>query len=276
MWENLSQSWPLWLLPMQSTVREVEMSVLITGLVLYGGKDHTQKQWNIAECILYWIERVLPALLPLSIPWRQSSDPCFSNNGLKCFGPGWSLKSRVPGKGRCFPETQIYTFEVLGNDTPSDTSLSIFYWASSDIPRPAGATGIPLSLCCTGSARSTSAGFQCPGQRAVRWHWEVTQSPKAVSALSSSIPKSSCGWPLLSAGDTGAPRSIPRARIITASQGCSCPCPAWARHYPQCSAARTPLVLQTTEWHFSITQKWSNFYNCLSKWCIKWKDNLFL
>lgn len=127
--------------------------------------------------------------------------------------------------------------------------------------------------------------WQCQEHKhwiAVPWaeSWEVTPGsdtePQAVSALSNSIPKSSCGWPLLSAGDTWAPRSISRARMISASQGCSCPCPAWARHYLQCSAARAPLVLQTTEWHFSITQKWSNFYNCLSKWCIKWKDNLFL
>lgn len=158
--------------------------------------------------------------------------------------------------------------------SPRKWSLSIFYWGSSDVPRPAGATGSPLSLCCTGSARSTSTGLQCPGQRAGRWHQEVTQSPKQCLPSPIPSPRALVGghcWVLETHEHQGAfpgPGWFLHPRDV--------PCPAWARHYLQCSAARAPLVLQTTEWHFSITQKWSNFYNCLSKWCIKWKDNLFL
>lgn len=42
------------------------------------------------------------------------------------------------------------------------------------------------------------------------------------------------------------------------------------------SVSKIANVLLTTEWHFSIIGKQSNFYQCLNKWCIKWKDNLFL
>lgn len=109
--------------------------------------------------------------------------------------------------------------------------------------------------------------------------WEVTpggdRAPGSVCPLQFH-PQELLWVPLLSAGDTRVPRSVPRARMVPASQGSSCPRPAWARHCPQGSAARAPPVLQTTEWHCSITHKRSHFYNCLSKWCIKWKDNLFL
>lgn len=42
------------------------------------------------------------------------------------------------------------------------------------------------------------------------------------------------------------------------------------------SVSETAHVLLTTEWHVSIIGKQSNFYQCLNKWCIKWKNNLFL